>query len=260
MNYDKVFNKRGKFYKYAIEKYPEVLKHEFETAVDICSIKNTDIIINMLAACVPLDRYFKVQPQKYIEYDTNLNFAELMGIKYCTLYNIPESNISVDTIISLAGLHHSTQDERVEFYKECYRILKNNTGRLIIGDVIKNSKEAIWLNVFVNKYNSSGHNGIFWDEYDKNFINENGFNTRVEIRSYPWIFKSDASLLDFVKNLFCLDLASDAEIIAGIDKYLHPVRTNKQININWQLIYFISTKCQNISQYCQNTTDYQHLE
>lgn len=245
MDYNITFEKRGHLYKYAIQKYPHVLDQEFQTAVDMCDIQPTDILLNIPAACVPLDKYFKVQPTKYIQYETNPPFAKLMEITSCDLDKIPESTNSVDKIVTLASLHHATEEEREAFYRECYRILTPTNGKLIIGDVIKHSKEDKWLNIFVNAYNSAGHNGNFWTELDIVPLNSIGFHTVTCIKTYQWVFESETKMVDFCKNLFGLDLASDTEIKNGIYEYLQPYTISSatsKLAFDWSLMYFTAIK------------------
>lgn len=238
MNYTNSFENRANSYNYAINKYPTVLKNEFKTTIKLCNIKSTDIILNILAGGTPLNSYFTTKPYKYKEYEINSKF----NIELCTLDNIPERDNTIDTIITLASLHHMNNNERSMYYKECYRILKRNTGKLIIGDVIEGSNEAKWLNEFVNKYNSKGHIAQFFSNNDKKLFEENGFIVELEIKSYPWVFETEDILVDFCKNLFGLDLATYEQILDGIKVYLNPIYTANNILINWSLIYFISRK------------------
>lgn len=256
MDYNATFEKRGHLYKYAIETYPFVLTNEFQTTVDMCNIKSDDILLNIPAACVPLNRHFKTQPKKYIQYETNTPFAKLLCVEQCELDKIPEKSNTVDTIITLASLHHTTEAERHAFYNECNRILKPNTGKLIIGDVIKGSKQDNWLNIFVNKYNSAGHNGTFWNESDINLLHECGFEATTCIKSYSWTFESETKMIDFCKNLFGLDLASESDIKNGIETYLQPYKLDDKIHFDWSLIYFTATKLQDASPYHKNKHDY----
>jgi SAM-dependent methyltransferase len=255
MDYDKTFEKRGSAYKYAIETYPHVLENEFKTAIEMCKVKSSDIILNIPAACIPLNKYFTVKPHKYIEYETNDNFATLLSVKTCKLNKIPEIDNSIDTVISLASLHHTNNTEREEFYSECYRVLKSDTGKLIIGDVIENSKESIWLNVFVNKYNSLGHKGNFWKESDKNILELKGYSVNMKYTEYTWNFNSENELVDFCKNLFGLDLASAEEILLGINTILDPETINGKIYVRWNLIYFIAIKAPIFLQFQADTVD-----
>jgi hypothetical protein len=260
MDYDKTFEKRGNLYKYAIEIYPDVLENEFKVAVEMCDIKSSDIVLNIPAACVPLSKYFTIKPYKYIEYETNANFAAMLSVAVCKLNEIPEMDNSIDTIISLASLHHTNYIEREEFYNECHRILKSNTGKIVIGDVIENSKESVWLNMFVNKYNSLGHKGIFWKESDKNILESKGFSVNIKYTDYTWNFNSENDLVDFCKNLFGLDLASKEEILIGINTILKPETINEKIYIKWNLIYFIATKAPISLQFQGDKVDTQPQE
>lgn len=242
MDYTNTFNERVKQYNYAINTYPDVLKNEFETAIELCNIKNTDSVLNILAGGSPLHKYFITMPFLYREYEINTAFSELDNISLCKLNNIPEESNTINTIIILAALHHINHNEQQDLFKECFRILDNTSGKLIIGDVIDNSKESRWLNEFVNKYNSSGHKGVFFSSSDKSNMEQNGFLTKVQVKTYPWIFNDENALIDFCKNLFGLDLATNVEIINGIHMYLNPEMVGTQIHIQWTLIYFISIK------------------
>jgi len=243
MDYNNIFTKRANAYTYAVQTYPHVMDNEFKTAVEVSNIQLTDVVINIPAACVPLHMYFQTHPKKYIEYETNKSFAERVNIQHCSFFDIPEQNESIDKIISLASLHHTTHDERDIFYKKCYCLL-NQGGQLIIGDVKNVSKEALWLNEFVNTYNSSGHCGLFWGEADRNLLEQNGFIVDIQMKSYPWIFDTKAAMIDFCKNLFGLDKATDEEIDNGINIYLQPYCINDKYMFEWHLLYFIATKRQ----------------
>lgn len=187
MDYHNTFIKRADTYTYAVTTYPHVMDNEFKTAVDVCNIQLTDVIINIPAACVPLDMYFQIRPKKYIEYETNKSFAERVNMQYCSFFNIPEPDETIDKIISIASLHHMTVNERDIFYKECRRLLCQN-GQFIIGDVQDTSKESIWLNEFVNTYHSLGHRGLFWSEADRNLLEQNGFMVDIQLKTAIFLY------------------------------------------------------------------------
>lgn len=238
MDYNKTFESRCGAFKYAMETYPHVMAEEFRSAIDMCQISNEDILLNIPAACIPLDKYFTVQPKKYIQYETNKTFGLITNIPYAEFYDIPELPTSVSKIISLASLHHASTEERLAFYKEARRIL-DPSGMLVIGDVIAGSPQDRWLNEFVDKYNPSGHKGIFWSEDDCALLKSAGFTTSITKTNYHWNFSSATELIDFVRNLFGVSNATDDVILDGVKTYLfakfHPDDT---IQIPWQLIYF----------------------
>ena len=172
MDYDIIFENRAIDYNYAVNKYPNVLHNELSTAASMVDAKENEIIVNIPGACVDISKYLP-SSVIYKPYETNKIFSLVSGTPYSANFNIPEPSESIDKVISLASLHHSTDEERLEFYKTVYRCLKPG-GRLIIGDVSSGSPQDKWLNEFVHSYN--GHNGKFWSDDDKKFIVAHKFN------------------------------------------------------------------------------------
>ena len=122
MDYDIVFEHRAKDYNYAVEKYPHVLHNELSTAAFMVDAKSNEIVVNIPGACVNISKYLP-SSVIYKPYETNKTFSLISGTPYSANFIIPEPNDSIDRIISLASLHHSTDDERIEFYKTVYRCL-----------------------------------------------------------------------------------------------------------------------------------------
>lgn len=122
------------------------------------------------------------------------------------------------------------------------RILAPN-GRLVISDVICNSPQDYWLNTVVNRYNSNGHQGIFFNESDAQLIRGCGFEVDCERVYYYWYFRNHLEMKDFVVNLFGMDLLGPDENLLDIiqnNLNLHE-HNNGAIKFEWQLIYFMAT-------------------
>lgn len=238
MDYNNTFENRGHKYKYATETYPTVLNSEFQTAVDMCELAPGMILVNIPAACVPLQKYLP-SGIEYIPLESNESFAKLTGVPCSPLDALHLPDNSADVVISLASLHHATDSERHAFYNECWRVLRPG-GRLVIGDVMRGSTQDGWLNTFVHLYNSAGHNGQFWSAADAQLLEDCGFKVEIRNARYTWDFKSDADMIDFCKNLFGLDRATDSQIAQGLVQYLGA----KDCSIPWQLMYFIATVTQ----------------
>ena len=233
MDDDAAFAHRGPMHKYAIETYPHVLRTEFQTAVHACGLKPGNTLLNIPAACVNLEPYLPPDVH-YVRYETHKSLAK---IPHCSLSEIPMADKSVDVILSLASLHHTSDEERDEFYAEVLRILKPG-GHLVIGDILRGSAQDSWLNTFVNMYNSAGYQGKFWSAEDTELMEYHGFHTKITVHSYTWHFVSESEMLDFCKHRFGLDLATDAKIRGGIQQFLSPRKDDDGIHIPWQLIYF----------------------
>ena len=237
MDYDATFAKRGRSYKYAMDTYPHAMDAEFQTAVRVCGLSAGDVLLNIPAACIPLP----VPPDvNYLCYETNASFAALTGLPCCSLGAIPLLDGSVDVIVTLASLHHATDEERAAFYTEARRLLKPG-GRLLIGDVASGSAQDAWLNQFVDAHNSSGHRGRFWSCSDAGLLSSCGFSVEVSEQSYTWGFPSWEAAIDFSRHLFGLDLATDAQISEGLQRHLSPVRhEGGGVCVPWSLLYFTS--------------------
>lgn len=88
------------------------------------------------------------------------------------------------------------------------------------------------------------HNGNFWSEKDNEIILSSGFkNVEFSIQSYTWDFHNEIESIDFCKNLFGLDKASEIQIHDGIHTILKAYTSNdNKFHIPWQLGYFICKK------------------
>lgn len=232
MDYDSVFTERASDYNYITKKYPHVLTNELRTAANMIEAQSNDTVVNIPGGCEDISIYLPTTIT-YKAYETNKIFADLTNTTYTDTFIIPEPDESVDKVISLTSLHHATDEERQQFYKEAYRCLKPN-GKMIIGDVLQGSRQDSWLNKFVNLYN--GHCGKFWSINDQELMH--GFTVKTELKTYPWTFTSKEEMIEFVGYLFGVKNASDIEIYNGLNEYLLAGETE----FEWSLLYFIASK------------------
>lgn len=233
MDYQEQFSKRCESYFLAMSKYPQALSEEFKIAVDSLTLKGDETVVNIPAGCVNLEKFLE-KTIHYKPFEINKHFAKQVGQEVCSLSNIPCESQSVDRVISVAGLHHASQDERKLFYQEVKRLLKPD-GFFVIADVEKGSNQDKWLNEFVHTYNSLGHQGRFWSKEDVDLLEEAGFTVELFEKSYTWNFANRAEMLDFSKDLFYLDKASPPIIEQALDDILSADNTC----IPWKLLYFI---------------------
>lgn len=240
MDYTKQFANRTETYLYSIKEYPNVFYNEFTQAIEMLHLDKGDTLINIPAGGIPLHKYINPQLNiNYYAYDICNEFCT-ENIHLCTYTHIPHQTNTVDKIICLASLHHTLVSERNDIYKEFYRILKKN-GVLVIGDVIKDSCQDLWLNHFVNKYNSNGHSGLFFNSDDTIQINSSNFKVTTTNKEYDWIFENENEMIDFLKNLFHLDLLQDDQTLLD-DLCTILNYTPGSCRIQWKLIYFICKK------------------
>ncbi|NBP03463.1 MAG: SAM-dependent methyltransferase [Proteobacteria bacterium] len=238
MDYSTRFNNQTHNFLDAVQSYKNALDEEMMTAIKMLDLQQNEILLNAFAGGIPLDKYIDTRLGiEYLEYDTNKDFCNNTIVHY-TIDNIPIRSQSVDKIICLATLHHFNDRERDLLYKEFHRVLKPS-GMLVIADVIENSPQANWLNVFVNKYNSNGHKGVFFSPKDSQLIKNTGFNNvTVFVQHYNWWFPDDDNLVRFFKLLFGLNLCELDLLLDNIKQFLEYTTLNDVVVVPWKLMYF----------------------
>jgi SAM-dependent methyltransferase len=120
-------------------------------------------------------------------------------------------------VLILAVLHHYDEEQRARIYAECLRVLRPG-GALVVGDVLRGSPQDAWLNGAVNRYNPLGHAGLFFEPSEAvAAFSRAGFErVTTRLRSYAWRFDCPVKRLDFLRRLFYMTLASDAEIESAL--------------------------------------------
>lgn len=216
MDYKRCFENRVQLYKYAIRKYPNTMTDEHASVRDR---------LDLFDGCRILDIG-----------DSGLGLEGGVSIDF-EFDNLPFESGSFDRIVILAVLHHISIEERAILYKECMRILVPG-GRLIISDVIRDSAQDYWLNGIVNRYNSNGHHGLFFNESDAQLIRLAGFDVECERVSYYWYFRNLVEMEDFIINLFGMDLLEPGENLYNIVN--QNLCLNDEFAFEWQLIFFIA--------------------
>lgn len=242
MDYAKSFTNRVTSFLYAVNKYDHCMEYEFKAALEELDLQDGDVIVNLGGGGLSIDKYISksIKNVKYIPLEFSQDFADKCNIEYTPHNILPFVDGSVDKIIILALLHHFTDEERTELYKECYRILKDN-GKFIVADVIKDSDQDVWLNTYVDRYNIFGHKGLFFTEADTSLLRNENFVVATKIKNYTWWFNDSSEMLDYIRNLFYLNI-TDNELEKIINECLKPYRDDNKIHFDWQLIYFINSK------------------
>ena len=233
-DYQKIFIKRANDYHYAMQKYPDVRSYEFESLISTTDFSSIKKVLDIPSGGAYLKKYLP----KNIEL-ISADFSEGFTNENIQLVNPTQfsySDNSFDLVLSLSGLHHL--DDVPKFVHECLRILKKN-GSFIFSDVKRDSPVDFFLNEFVNKYNSLGHNGVFFSE--------NSFSEfpllqekiiRTQYYQYPFVFRDKSEMLTFFSFFFGLDKANENIIYDGIRDILGINSTEDGIEVDWGLIQF----------------------
>jgi ubiquinone/menaquinone biosynthesis C-methylase UbiE len=233
-DYQKIFEKRANEYHWAMQKYPDVRSYEFESLIGSTNFSNIKKVLDIPSGGGYLKKYLP----KNIEL-ISADFSEGFTNQEIQLVNPTQFSYcdnSFDLVLSLSGLHHL--NDVPKFVNECLRVLKEN-GSFIFSDVKKDTAVDFFLNEFVNKYNSLGHNGMFFTE--------NSFNdfpllqqkiVRTQYNQYPFVFKDKSEMICFFSHFFGLDKANENIIYDGICDILGITTTENNLEVNWGLIQF----------------------
>ena len=240
-SYEDIFKKRAWRYHQAMESCPRARAAEFSLAVQYLNIASNMTLFDIPSGGGYLKKFVPVEKVNYIFIESSDDFASHCPVDdhSCTLLSglieLPFASHSADRVLSLAALHHV--ENKQKFFRQCLDLLKTD-GLLVIGDVDESSKMAKFLNIFVNKYNSMGHEGLFFTKNIEGSLKDIGFEVVLnEYRSFFWEFDSMPEAIGFFRDLFGLDLATDKEILLGIEEYLGFGDGAGLVNINWGLRY-----------------------
>lgn len=153
----------------------------------------------------------------------------------CPLGKIALPDASADVVTSLAGLHHEPDVDGV--LAELVRVLRPG-GRLGVADVRHGSAPARFLDGFVDAHSRLGHRGAFFDATLADRLREAGLRD-VALAPAPlrWRFPDPAALVAFVRLLFGVDRAGDAEVRAALETILGVEPTpGGGVALRWELL------------------------
>lgn len=247
--YQAIFRQRADRYHAAMAAFPRARRQEFEQAVarldlhpgcDLCDVPAGG---GYLADYLPPDDIFLLCLETAREFASHCPRNPDQRVLETTLETLPLAAGSVDRILSLAAMHHVL--DKPALLREFSRILRTG-GQVVVADAEAGSATAAFLNEFVDRYNSMGHDGRFIDAafIDRiDTIDECGLRvTAVDRPPLTWSFASRVDLVDFCRHLFGLDRAADRDIVAGVADYFDLRESDVGVEFDWQLVYVTARK------------------
>lgn len=230
-DYEKIFRHRGESYHKAMVDFPGVRSLEFQQLFAHSPIQEGETIVD----CPALGGYLK----------SNI-FAEVevISIDYCPQSPsvLPLSTLNLkgkkaNRAICLAASHHI--NDLPSFIGELATLVKPK-GSLHLADVAHDSSIRYFLDDFVGKWTSTGHNGL-WRNLSTEFSSSSYCGVRlvkVEERECPWVFQSKGQMLQFCRLLFGLDLnPTDQKIWEALEEHVGVIREGANWKMQWRLTY-----------------------
>ena len=241
-SYKAIFDQRADSYHKAMRDFPLARAQEFEWAVHYLAVKSGNSICDIPSGGGYLRDFVQAEDCYFHFLETCENFASYSSkcvnalTQVCQFEHLPLEKHSVDRLISLAALHHVQNRDQV--FQEFNRVLKSQ-GQGLIVDVEEHTDTADFLNVFVNQYNSMGHQGDFINEQlIKQLAKQQLEVIAIHRPTLQWCFAIENDMVSFCRHLFGLDKATDKDILSGINRYLTPCQ-GEQITLTWQLVYIV---------------------
>ena len=233
-DYQLIFQKRASDYHFAMQQYPNARFHEFNSLISTTDFTTINEVLDIPSG----GGYLKHFLPNHIKV-TSTDFSEGFinnEIKLVSPEKLPFESNTFDTIFSLSGMHHLKNVSL--FVEECLRVVENE-GSFVFADVKKDTPIDIFLNQFVNEYNSLGHEGnFFYEDYFENYPNIQENIVECKYNEYPFVFNTKEEMILFFKLFFGLDKANDVVIFEGIRDILGLKYTKTGIEVNWGLIRY----------------------
>ena len=222
-SYEDIFTARGDAYHEAMTCWPDARAEELSLLIDALRPQAGETLLDApagggyLASRLPAGvRYIAVEAARPF-------FDRCPEDDRCRRVLSPLAKIelpdrSADLVTCLTGLHHEPDVGGV--LAEFVRVLRPG-GRLGVADVALGSPPDRFLNGFVHEHSSTGHRGAFFDAALADALREAGLG-EVTLALVPlrWRFSDASAMAAFVRLLFGVDRASDAEIDAAIRQTL----------------------------------------
>lgn len=139
-----------------------------------------------------------------------------------------------DAVISIAGIHHLTDQEQFEFLVATRKTLRVG-GRLFMVEVTTDSPTSRFLDGFVGKHTPTGHVGNYLTHDFARIVEQAGYR-KIRRRTvvHEWVFRDKEHLYTWMTKFFGVSV-SKPDLIAQVEGILGVNQRKDCLTVNWPL-------------------------
>ena len=233
MNYEAIFRERGAAYHEAMRRCPDARRDEFETVVRIAAPETYANVVDAPAGGGYLARYLPATC-RWHGHEPCAAFRDDGTVADSSLLPLPWRDGFADVAISVAGVHHFA-DKR-GFFAEVRRVLAPS-GAFVLADVHAQSNVARFLDGFVGRHNSTGHEGVYLNDATVAALDAHGFDVRrAQREQYCWWFADRRQMGAFCRSLFDVTDVDEDAVAEAIERDLGTTTRGREVGMNWELL------------------------
>jgi hypothetical protein len=139
-----------------------------------------------------------------------------------------------DAVISIAGIHHLTDQEQFQFIAATRRTLTAG-GWLLMVEVATDSPTSRFLDGFVGQHTPTGHVGNYLKHDFARMVELAGYQRiRRKMMIHEWVFQDEKHIHTWMTKFFGVSVPKK-ELIAQVDSILGINKRKEFLTVNWPL-------------------------
>lgn len=198
--------------------------------------------IKRLKARRVLNVPFEGSLMKSVATDEQVTFADFVVPATLHRWNILKTDFGLtgirrnyfDAVISIAGIHHLTDQEQYEFIVATRKALRVG-GRLLMVEVTTDSPTSRFLDGFVGQHTPTGHVGNYLKNDFVRIVKQAGYQRiRRKTVIHEWVFQDKDHLYAWMTKFFGVSVPKQ-NLIAQVEGILGITQRKECLTVNWPL-------------------------